>query len=384
MIVGKVAVMPIKVSVIIPVFNMEQFLNECIDRVISQTLHDIEIICINDGSSDKSLDILTQYMNADNRFVILNQENQGPGVARNNGIRSAKGEFIAFMDPDDWYPTSDILSNLYNTAIQNEVNICGGSLSDSLNGIVTSQFEGEWSAYTFDKAGMIRYSDYQFDYGYYRFIYKRKFLLDNRLFFPDYRRFQDPPFFVLSMCVAKEFYAIPQITYCYRKGHQSYDLPDYKLIDAIKGITDNLLISRKYNLEILHKNTVLRLANKNYPKLALKYLSQGNERVLFALISANSAIDIGLLQKSGFTMDDYYIIEPLKQYLAAYKSIQSTNKTVIDKKYNNLLYEFKCVKNSLSYRIGRIITFLPRKIRGGYLCVRDHGLRYTLKYIFKI
>jgi len=90
------------VSVIIPVYNVASYLRECLDSLVNQTLAELEFIYINDGSTDDSLRILNEYAAKDNRFVIISQENQGQGAARNRGIEIARGEYIAFVDPDDW------------------------------------------------------------------------------------------------------------------------------------------------------------------------------------------------------------------------------------------------------------------------------------------
>ena len=91
-----------KFSIIIPVYNVEKFLPECLDSIAAQSLADIEIICIDDGSIDSSSKILEQYAKNDKRLTILKQKNQGQGVARNNGLEIAKGDYILFVDPDDW------------------------------------------------------------------------------------------------------------------------------------------------------------------------------------------------------------------------------------------------------------------------------------------
>ena len=91
-----------KISVIIPVYNVEKYLRECLDSLVNQTLKDIEIICINDGSTDGSSDILEEYALKDDRIMIINQDNQGQGIARNKGIEIANGEYLAFVDPDDY------------------------------------------------------------------------------------------------------------------------------------------------------------------------------------------------------------------------------------------------------------------------------------------
>ena len=116
------------VSVIIPVYNVEKWLRESLDSVCSQTLKNIEIICVNDGSPDHSLDILKEYAAHDERIVIIDKENEGVGAARNDGIRAAKGEYVIFLDPDDKYPGPETLELLYNAAKEHGVLVAGGYL----------------------------------------------------------------------------------------------------------------------------------------------------------------------------------------------------------------------------------------------------------------
>lgn len=109
-----------KVSVIIPVYNVEKYLRQCLDSVVNQTLEDIEIICVNDCSPDNSLDILKEYAQKDSRIRIIDlKENGGPGNARNIGIDSADGKYIMFLDPDDWYEL-DACELAYNQITKNE------------------------------------------------------------------------------------------------------------------------------------------------------------------------------------------------------------------------------------------------------------------------
>ncbi|MCX4275914.1 MAG: glycosyltransferase family 2 protein [Candidatus Gastranaerophilales bacterium] len=114
-----------KISVIIPVYNVEKYLRECLDSVVGQTLEDIEIICINDGSSDDSLKILEEYVAKDNRIKVLSQHNKGAGEARNAGINAARGEYLAFIDGDDFYHT-DFCKKMHNKALltNSDVVVC--------------------------------------------------------------------------------------------------------------------------------------------------------------------------------------------------------------------------------------------------------------------
>ena len=111
-----------KISLITPVYNVAEFLRECLDSLANQTLKEVEFICINDGSTDGSLDILNEYASKDDRFVIISQENQGQGVAKNKGIELARGEYIIFVDPDDWIDL-DTFEVLYNKFLETGVDI---------------------------------------------------------------------------------------------------------------------------------------------------------------------------------------------------------------------------------------------------------------------
>lgn len=90
------------VSIIIPVYNTEQFLEECLNSIVNQTYKNLEIILINDGSTDSSLEICKKYQQKDKRIILISQENKGAGVARNKGLDIAKGEYITFVDSDDF------------------------------------------------------------------------------------------------------------------------------------------------------------------------------------------------------------------------------------------------------------------------------------------
>lgn len=106
------------VSIIIPIYNKEKYLNNCISSIKNQSLKDIEVICVDDGSTDDSLSTLKSYTSDDSRFKIIKQENRGPGLARNVGLENATGEYVLFLDADDWIE-SESLEQLYKQATSN-------------------------------------------------------------------------------------------------------------------------------------------------------------------------------------------------------------------------------------------------------------------------
>jgi len=113
-----------KVSVIMPVYNSEKYLNECIDSVLNQDYQDIEIIIVNDGSTDSSDDIIKAYLNKDNRIVYVEQVNSGVSTARNKALEKVSGSYIMFLDSDDTYE-KNMISTMVRSLKNNDIVVCG-------------------------------------------------------------------------------------------------------------------------------------------------------------------------------------------------------------------------------------------------------------------
>lgn len=111
-----------KISVIVPVYNTSKYLSNCLDSLVNQTLSDIEIIIINDGSTDNSIDIINEYKNKYNNIVVIDKKNSGVSTARNSGIKIAKGKYIGFVDSDD-YVDINMYEKLYNASIIGDYDI---------------------------------------------------------------------------------------------------------------------------------------------------------------------------------------------------------------------------------------------------------------------
>ena len=250
-----------KISVIIPIYNMEKYLSTCLDSVLSQTLKEIEIICINDGSFDKSQEILNEYSWKDRRVKVINQMNQGAAIARNNGIKYATGEFIGFIDPDDYYPDPNTLRDLYNAAKEHNVLICGGSFLENKNGEEISLWSGNLSKYSFDRDGLVCFKDYQFEYGFHRFIYDTSFIKENNLYFPPLTYFEDPVFLVNALSTSEVFWGLKRITYCYRTGHKKKAWTRDKSLDLLKGVLAISELAQKFSYDELLSLERARLEN---------------------------------------------------------------------------------------------------------------------------
>lgn len=125
--------MDVKVSVVIPVYNAEKYLKDCINSLINQDLYECEFIFVDDGSTDNSNKIIKQYLDIDNRIKLIYQENQGVSVARNNGLSKSIGRFVSFVDADD-YISKNMLSTLYNKAINENLELIMFNYESSANG----------------------------------------------------------------------------------------------------------------------------------------------------------------------------------------------------------------------------------------------------------
>lgn len=151
-----------KVSVIIPVYNVEEYLRQCLDSVINQTLKEIEIICVDDGSTDSSLEILKEYAAKDHRITLITQQNLHAGVARNAGLAVAKGEYLSFLDSDDFFELN-MLEETYNKAIKDNSDIVIFNFYNYDNISKT-----EKTSYAYDKKFLNTFSPKKFkDYIYF-------------------------------------------------------------------------------------------------------------------------------------------------------------------------------------------------------------------------
>ena len=198
-----------KVSIIVPIYNVEKYLRECLDSLINQTLKDIEIICVNDGSTDSSLKILEEYAIKDNRIILFDRENEGAGSARNYGLSKSNGSYLIFFDSDD-YMAEDCLENLYNMAIANnsDITLCrsyrfnereNNNITDIDYSIRNDLLQGKQF---FTPVEISKYI-FQFCVGWpWDKLYKKEFIINNNLKFQNLRHSNDTYFVLMSLVFA--------------------------------------------------------------------------------------------------------------------------------------------------------------------------------------
>ena len=224
------------ISLIIPVYNVEQYLRDCLNSVVAQTNSDCEVICVNDGSTDGSWTILKEFQNRYNQITVITQQNKGLSGARNAGILAAKGDYLFFLDSDDWIEpnTLEILAQKQ----RGEDLVCfngrrvfeDGSTEEPDNEIEELNLNG-WEYYC--KYALVR-RKFHFVCSVLR-LYRREYLLKNKLFFEEGIYHEDNLFTPLACYYAQTVKVIPDCLYVYRirKGSITQSVNVQRLYDMI-------------------------------------------------------------------------------------------------------------------------------------------------------
>lgn len=303
-----------KISIIIPVYNAALSLEKCIGSIQGQTLREMEILCVNDGSSDGSEAVLKRLQAQDPRIRILSQENAGPAIARNRALKEAKGDYIAFIDADDFILDADALERMYEAGCRENVGVVGSLRGIEQDGVISPVALHRKDLEGHPEGRRMSYEEYQYDYHWLSYIYKRSLLADHGIVFPDYRRFQDPPFFVRAMIASGEFYVVPVEYYCYHSAHENYHFNARKVQDIIKGVTDILEMSRQAGLKKLHTQVVDRLDGSFFWDI-VEQLAEGEETVRTLMEKANRTVRWEWLSEQWPTGDkELRALLMLKQY----------------------------------------------------------------------
>lgn len=295
-----------KISIIIPVYNCEDYIEQCLTSVQHQTCTDLEIICIDDGSTDNSVDVIRRLQGEDGRIQLFRQSNKGAGRARNLGIRRARGQYLAFLDADDYYLDERALEQMIALCDVHQVQACGSfrkNLEDGEEKKTRVFLEAEEHC-----AGkVLDYVDVQLDYHYQSFIFARELILDNRIFFPAHRRFEDPPFMVRALYTAKKFAVADTFLYCYRLPVMAARFDEVKAKDLAKGLRDNLRFASKHQLDKLFSRTLKRV-EYDYESIMYRNFSSEDGELLALLMEINTLARKGLQDKK-------YVIRPLRRIL---------------------------------------------------------------------
>ena len=333
-----------KISIIVPVHNAEKYLEQCLDSLVNQTLFNIEVLCMDDGSNDDSWNILKNYSQNDNRFKIFKQKNQGQGVARNRCLDQVSGEYVMFLDADDWLDVN-ACKTLYEFSKLNNL--------DMLMFLIMNYSEKEdkyYEDYYYNLSCIENFKNEIFNYeilGETLFevsispcqkIYKKE-LLDN-IRFSEGIYFEDNPFFWEVFFSAKRVSMIKEHFY-FRRRHESSTTGklNYKYLDVV-AMSDIVI-------NVFHKYGVDSKFKKRLSKYKIKYVMQW-----YNLLEENTKYNFWKLMKEDFYMiknnskKHAYFMDNLPEdiknfYINTLKSRSPEELEYLQKFCNNINYEVK-------------------------------------------
>ena len=244
-----------KLSIIVPVYNVEKYLPKCLESLIKQTLKDIEIICVNDGSMDNSLAILKEFASKDSRIRIIDNQHQGVAKTRNTGIEQSTGEYIGFVDSDD-YIDIDFFEKLYNSATKSNSDIAIASILKHKNffNIYNAQYTKEETAITIqDKIKLCEDKKHFFFYAWNK-IYHSGFIKENNIKFSEGQIYEDVMFAIKALYYSNKIISVYGTKYHYIEHENSLtkykDKTGEKEHDLIKAYSELQEFCNSKNIEI--------------------------------------------------------------------------------------------------------------------------------------
>ncbi len=278
-----------KVSIIIPVYNTARYLPRCLDSVINQTLKDIEIICVNDCSIDNSLTILKDYASKDNRIKIIDlKENSGAGFARNRGIEQAKGEYLGFVDSDDFIDL-DFYEKLYKKALETDADIVKSNLKNiGWNKFVSNQYYNIKDV----KENKLKLNHIPTT------IIRKKLLLENNIRYPENLKCaEDSVFEVYVSNIANKIEIVEEVCYYYVFHNDSLNHDSIVDLDKIKALENSIIsIIKTFNDLQLDKEVYFDLLEDKYKYIstfcknkalvdeAKNYIKKAEQNILYTIV----------------------------------------------------------------------------------------------------
>ncbi len=239
------------ISIIVPVYKVEKYLNKCIESILNQTYKNLEIFLIDDGSPDRCGEICDEYAKKDYRVKVIHKDNGGQGSARNCALRVLKGQYIMFVDSDDWV-SNDIVESLYNAMADNECDISTSGYFNVIDGVVYSTSHANKKTISFDKIQALRtyYERKTLHPAPWGKLYKTEIWKD--VFFPENVFREDEYIFYKILERAKKVFHIGEAKYYYNIREGSAEHSKF----ALRNLVSNESIDRQYEF-----------ISKKYPEL---------------------------------------------------------------------------------------------------------------------
>lgn len=358
-----------KVTVIIPVFNVEPYLVECMNSVVKQTLKDLEIICINDGSTDNSLAILKGYAAKDERIIIVDKENGGYGMGMNIGLDKATGEYIGIVEPDDFIPIN-MYEDLYDVVSKNNLDFVkadfyrftreeNGNMNLVYNHLDSTNTKYNTLLNTSEDTSCIR-----FIMNTWSGIYKREFIEKFHIRHNETpgASFQDNGFYFQTFIYATRAMILDKPYYMNRRDNPNSSVNSSEKVycmnveyDHIRDILmkDKELWNRfkyMYSLRKYHNYmfTIRRIADE----FKLEYIQRIAAE--FKRARENNELEQSVFSASDWSNISFMIANPEAYYTK--NILSSARERKLEKQLKNL-------QSSTTFKIGKIILFIPKGIK---------------------
>lgn len=366
-----------KVSIIVPTFNVEPYLTECMESITNQTLEDIEIICINDGSTDGSLAILKSYAEKDPRIILVDKENGGYGIGMNIGMSKATGEYIGIVEPDDFVPVN-MFGDLYKIASENDLDFVKADFyrfERAKNGDMFLSYNhldrtDKYYNQVFDPSHTPE--AIRFIMNTWSGIYKKSFLdkFNIRHNETPGASFQDNGFWFQTFAFATRAMIIAKPYYMNRRDNPNSSVKNVQKIYCINVEYDHIrdiLIEYPetwerfkgyYTLKRYHNGlTTLRRISNEFKKDYVDRFSKEMKR----------ARDLGEMDDNLFTPGERDNINLLINQPAMYYKIKAlpmnNGSTSTNNNFKQVKAELDKIKRSKSYRVGRAIMYIPVRFK---------------------
>lgn len=330
----------VKISVIVPIYNVEKYLKKCLNSIINQSFREIEIICVNDGSTDNSIQILDEFARIDSRIKVINKENRGVGAARKTGLDHSTGEYVEFVDSDDWLE-KDALKKTYQNAVSNGSDVVLFSVNRY------NEYNDEYllnvgvDILNYFNNETIDYNNFNFNYkdikpflmnnsfSVWSKLYKHDFLKSHDFYFPEFLNFEDVPFHVQVLLFAKKISFCPGTIYYYRTSNDQslsnsarvtnkvFDI--FEIINKVESILIETKNMDEFKLEfskfkvsqlshwlkssnVIFKENFFKLVKQNFEKMDLKEDELNNldiqtQNIYNNVINSNSNRELELLEE---------------------------------------------------------------------------------------
>ena len=359
----------VAVSIIVPIYNVEKYLAECLDSILGQTFRDMEIILVDDGASDASGQMADDYAARDKRVIVIHKENRGISSARNAGLKIARGEYVYFCDSDD-YISSDAIETLYKTALVNNLDMLlfnGDSFldKDDIGNKELKSMFGRYKRY-YDrklstggvKEGTALFAEMNINHEYrpsvcLQFI-KRAYCLENHLCFYEGIVYEDNLYSFKALLLAQRVMFLHKKLF-HRRVRASSTMTSREGLRNFKGYF------------VVYCEAVCFLSRYKFDGYILKEA----EKVIHTGCKGNALRIWDQLSE--------------KEKVGFRDQLPMLQRIMFDEMTGNgrCCEELYDIRHSYSFRIGRILTWFPRKIRGGIRCIRQHGVGYTARRVLE-